>query len=156
MSFSTIVLTVKSEADKDFMMNLYEEYYFIMRRRAMIIVKNESIVDDIVHVAIIKFIIHMDTIRNLEKHILLAYIITTVKRISYNYLSSKYIRDCLYTSEIKDNYFENLEDKSVSIEEYVMMKIRVEELEIVLTKLPQKYQKVLKFKYLLYMDDREI
>jgi len=156
MFFSTITLNNKDDIDRDFIKNLYKEYYFIMKKQVINIVKNETVADDIVHDAVIKFMVHIDTIRILKKQILLAYIIITVKRMSYNYLNSRYIKDCLYTAEIKDSYIEITEDKNVNIEEYVVMKISMEELKILLMRLPQRYQEILKFKYLLNMNDKEI
>mgnify|MGYP001198478937 CR=1 FL=1 len=80
---------IEDDDDKKFMLNLYQQYYPLMKQRAYSIIKDYGVIDDLIQDAFVKLIPKISLLRSLSSYKMTSYIIYTMKHI------------CLVTSACK-------------------------------------------------------
>lgn len=144
------------DEEEDFLVNLYRDYFALMRRQAEKIVKDRSLAEDMVHEAFINLFGHVRKLMGMNRGAVVSYLLVTVRRVSVDYVTKK------GNSEIKDALSSSgescpdLRDSGLSVDEQLVRSELVEDMAEAIRQLPQKYQDVLNFKYLLEMSDGEI
>lgn len=142
------ILLIENDDDRQFMTNLYLDYYALMKKNAMNIVHDEFVCDDLIHNACIKLIRNIVKIRQLDCWVLASYIVSTIKSVCFDYLKSSDIRELTRSVRLDDNDTQDLEDEDYCIETEVLHKLDADHLMRALEKLPPLYRDVLYFKYL--------
>lgn len=148
---------LESDDDKAFILNLYKDYYALVRKIVYDITRDSNQVEDLANDTFIRLIEKISTIRTLESCSLAAYIVYTTKSVAINFRKHGYVQQKhLYFGEDADlaeripSLTENI------IEERIVHQEEISELREALLKLSEKYKELLYFKYILELHDREI
>lgn len=146
-------MAVKNDDDdRKFMTKLYKDYYALMKKQALLLLEDASLVDDMIDETCIKLMENIDMLKQINCWALPSYIVFTVRSVVLDYIKSKRSKKKQEIQEISDEYADN----SLSTEEKVLRQIEIAELASLINKLPEKYKNVLNFKYFLNMTNKEI
>lgn len=148
-----IFITELEEDNKSFMINLYKNYYSLVRKTVFSITHDNKDIEDLIDDVFIKLIEKIVLIRTFECYKTITYIIYTSRSIALNYIKHKKV-------EYKHMYlYENIEGFSQYEDDLLERIIHQEEIELLsfaISKLPQQQKDLLYFKYFLEMSDDEI
>lgn len=154
--FSNKTAKSNKKNDEEFMIELYESYYPLMKAKAVKLTGDINVSDDIVQNAIIKLINNIKTVRNLNFYERTAYIVHTVKSVSYDYLR----RNGLGME--KEEIYENMqlckaeELSADSPEEIYLKKEQSAELDTIMSRLSERDRQLMSCKYFEEMTESEI
>ena len=81
-----VILAIENESDRDFMEQIYLQYYKLMYHTILQITDDPWLADDILQITLVKLIDHISTLRDLTSKKRLNYIITTVKNTTFTQL----------------------------------------------------------------------
>jgi len=152
----TIIAALESDDDKAFMLNLYKDYYGLVRKTVYNIILDPDNVEDLINDTFIKLIEKISLLRTLESCRLAAYVVYTSRSVAINHIKHKSVqRKHAYYGGDTD-LTEKMPDIGSSIEERIIRQEEVKEMERAVLRLPEKYKDLLYFKYILEMHDREI
>ena len=80
-----IIAAIENDIEREFITQIYLEFYKKMRAKAFFIVHNDSEADEIVQEAFVKLIEHVREIMKLDPVKVPVYVMVTVKNISLNH-----------------------------------------------------------------------
>lgn len=151
-----LITVLESDDDKAFMLDLYKNYYSLVRRTIFSIIHDNKDIEDLINDIFIKLIEKIPLIRTLDCYKTTAYIVYTVRSVTINYIKHKkveskhmYYGDDTDIAEDISNHEDGSEDRLIRQEE-------MELLNNTISNLPQKQKDLLYFKYILEMSDEEI
>ena len=154
------MLFILSEDDDDnkFMENLYTEYFPIMFKTALGIIKDEHLANDIVQTAICKLYDKIPRLKMFDSQYLISYVVTTVRSVAIDNLRSLKRKKCVCFIEDFENYDDHIIEKvsQKSPEDYI---IEIEDYKTIVEKiknLPEKKKNLLYMRFILEMDYDEI
>lgn len=146
------ILAIEDDADRVFMINLYEQCQKSMYYQALDILHDHGEAEDAVHDALLKLMGRIPALRSLPKSQILPYAIASTKTTAIDrWRSRNKVRvganDCIS------------DDRSGTAEEHEKAFINMERVDILsrgLEKLSESDRDILKYRYLLDMGDEEI
>lgn len=151
-----IISSLADESDKAFMLNLYQNYYGLVRKTVYNITRDLNNLDDLINDTFLKIIYKISLIRTLDSCKIAAYIVYTSRSVAINFIKHR-------DEQTKHLYFGEETDLAESIvgsEETIVDRIirqeEIEEMGNAILKLPEKQKDLLYFKYMLRMDDNDI
>nr|WP_041285575.1 sigma-70 family RNA polymerase sigma factor [Desulfoscipio gibsoniae] len=151
-----IIAAMEGEDNKAFMLNLYRDYYGLVRKTVYNITHDADNVEDLINDTFIKLIEKISLIRTLESCRLAAYVVYTSKSVAINYIKHKSVqRKHAYYGGDTD-LTEKVPDLEDTIEERIIHHEEMEEMGNAILRLPEKQKDLLYFKYILGMADAEI
>ena len=151
-----VIATMESDDDKAFMLNLYNDYYGLVRKTVYNITRDADHAEDLTNDTFIKLIEKVSVIRTLDSCKLTAYAVYTSRSVAINFIKHREVQQKhLYFGEDKD-LAETVANPDDNIEARIIHQEEIEELAKAILKLPENYKNLLYFKYILEMDDREI
>lgn len=151
-----IITALEGDDDKTYMINLYNEYYGLVRKTVYNITHDADNVEDLVNDTFIKLIEKISIIRTLESCRLAAYVVYTSRSVAINHIKHKIVqRKHAYYGGDTD-LTEKMPDLESTIEERIIRQEEMKEMENAILRLPEKQKDLLYFKYILEMHDREI
>ncbi|TEB04876.1 RNA polymerase sigma factor YlaC [Pelotomaculum schinkii] len=152
----TIIAALEGDDDKAFMMNLYNDYYGLVRKTVYNITHDADYAEDLTNDTFSKLIEKISLIRTLDSCKLAAYVVYTSKSVAINFIKHRdvqkkhvYFGEDLDLAKKVPSLEDNLEDRIVHQEE-------IEELGNAILRLPEMHKDLLYFKYILGMADAEI
>jgi len=150
------IVTLESDDDKAFMLNLYKDYYGLVRKTIYSITHNNSEVEDLINDTFIKLIEKVSLLRTLDSCRLAAYVVYTSRSVAINFIKHRDVQNkhVYYGKDL--DLSDKLSSRVDRIEERIIRHEELEELGNAILKLPDKYKDLLYFKYILQMHDREI
>lgn len=151
-----MIAAIESDPKREFMANLYVGFYGKMKKKAFALVSDEHAAEEITQETFIRLIENADTVMNVEKTKLPAYVFAAVRNMAFDYLRRKSRdKDFLAFSEF-DEEDAIAEEKTSAPEDILLHKESVRALAKVLAKLPERDRTVLEAKYILCMKDSEL
>mgnify|MGYP002626634853 CR=1 FL=1 len=150
--FPAIIMSIETEDDREFMMELYIKHYITMYRMAYSLTGNLPDTEDVVQdtcEALIKKISHL---RTLDCNVLVGYIVSTVKNTAF----SLHRKRQGHKFDMIAEKAEELADLGPGPEEKVLEEASLEELMMAIEKLSEPDQAVLRAKYFEQRTDGEI
>jgi RNA polymerase sigma-70 factor (ECF subfamily) len=79
-----MITALESEEDKAFMLNLYKNYYALVRKTVYNITRDKNQAEDLANDTFIKLIERISSIRTLESCSLAAYVVYTSRSVAIN------------------------------------------------------------------------
>ncbi|MBQ7875259.1 MAG: sigma-70 family RNA polymerase sigma factor [Oscillospiraceae bacterium] len=151
-----MIAAIESDPKREFMANLYVSFYGKMKKKAMTFVSDEHTAEEIMQETFIKLIENVDTVMNIEKTKLPAYVYVAVRNTAFDYLrNKKRDKDFLLLSDFDDE--ESFAESNVSEPETLFLqKENIRTLAKVLEKLPERDRIILESKYILGMKDSSL
>lgn len=150
------IATIGGEDDKAFMLNLYNDYYGLVRKIVYNITQDANTTEDLINETFVKLIEKISLIRTLDSCKTAAYIVYTSRSVAINFMKHKNVqKQHTYYGEDMDlaekmPYLEN------TIEDRIIHQEEIEEMRNAILRLPEKQKDLLYFKYILEMADTEI
>lgn len=156
MIIMTALAVLEGDEDRAFMMNLYQEYYGLVKKTVYNISRDADHAEDLTNDTFIKLIEKYSVIRTLESCKLAAYIVYTARSVAINSIRHRDVQQKhLYFGQDTDlaNKIPSSED---CIETRIIHQEEITELRNAILELPEQQKDVLYFKYILELNDAEI
>lgn len=151
-----IIAAMADDSDKAFMLNLYREYYGLVRKTVYNITHDKDNLEDLINDTFLKLIPKISLIQGLESCKTAAYVVYTSRSVAINFIKHRDVQTKhLYYGESTD-LAERIHGFEDSIEDRIIHQEEIENLRDAILKLPERQKDLLYFKYLLEMDDHEI
>lgn len=154
-SVPIVILQIENDDDRQFVMDLYQEYKYAMFKTAYSIVEDTHTAEDLVHECCITIIDHLDRIRNVEPCKQRAYIVSIVKNSSINYVVKRNRRSKYSFLSENEQVFDRT-DPDESVDDRLLQKSDIEAVRAALLKLSEKDRTILRMKYFDQLTDKEI
>lgn len=142
--------------DKEYLSNMYRQYYPLLKKHANAITGDLNAVDDLIQDTFLKLIPKISLLRSLNCYKKTSYIVYTLKSVCLDYLRKK-TRRSPYTSNIPmDDILHQIPDLQAATEEIFVYHEELKALDQMLLQLSERDRCLLYFKYNMEMKDREI
>lgn len=151
-----LIIEQLNDDDRAFMLDLYKNYYGLVRKTVFSITHSVEDIEDLIDDAFIKLMGKISLLRTFNCCKTTSYIVYTARSVSINYIKHKKVENRrMYYIENMDTTEDlfNLENESEA------RLIRQEEMELLsdaISRLPQEQKDLLYFKYMLEMSDQDI
>lgn len=151
-----VILAIEDDGDRAFVTDLYYRYNRLMYAEILKIVKNQCDPEDVLSVTVIKLIEKLPTLKALDEHKRVNYIITAAKHNAITAVIKQ--NKCMSSSIADDAVWEKIDRSSLSetVEETIDRRENVIRLKKVWILLDAKSRFLLSARYFLFMEDREI
>lgn len=152
-----MIAAIENDFQREYMAEIYEKYYGAMLKKAKTYISDEEEAEELVQDVFIKMIERVDSVMEVEKKKLAAYLMSAVKFTAFNkYRKQKTVSKYMTFIDEEREDVELLRDENALPEELFIRKEAVSELESALEKIPEKYKNILEYKYILGLSDEEI
>ena len=145
-----LLLILNNEADRSLISDLFASNYHRMKRVALGILRDANAAEDAVQDTFVRCMKKIDTLRILPEHARSVYLLTAVRHTSLGKLRKGGAHPSVPIEEI------DMPDDGASVEEQVIDSLTVSEVKEAFSKLPESLKDVLRYKYLLELNDGEI
>ena len=145
-----LLLILDSEADRALISDLFASNYHRMKRAALEILHEPNAAEDAVQDTFLRCMKKMDRLRELKEPARAVYLLTALKHNALNHARKGGAHASVPMEEI------DMPDESDPVEERVIKSLTVEAVKAAFLKLPDSQQDVLRYKYLLELNDGEI
>jgi RNA polymerase sigma-70 factor (ECF subfamily) len=156
MMIMVAIAAMEGDDDKAFMLNLYNDYYGLVRKTVYNITRDADSSEDLTNDTFIKLIEKVSLLRTLDCCRLAAYVVYTSRSVAINFIKRRDVQNKHVYYGKNLNLSENIPSLRDNIEERIIRQEEIEELGNAILKLPEKYKDLLCFKYILQMHDKEI
>jgi len=151
-----IISAIEDDYEREFITNIYNDYYDYMRKKAYSFVRNNEEAEELVHDAFVNLIENVKVVMTVEKQKLPSYIITTIRNVCINrWKSNKKLHEAVFSMDDADLANWLKDDAALPEDLY----IKNEELFLMhkaLSRLPERDQRLLEAKYTLNLSDEDI
>jgi len=145
-----------NDDDRDFMLNLYKNYYNLTRKNIYCFTRSQTDIEDLINDVFVKLIEKVSLLRTFDCCRITTYIVYTIKSVSINYVKHKAVETKhIYCSNDME-YFEDFYQSGTDFDDKLIREDKLALLKKAILLLPQKQKDLLYFKYLLEMKDSEI
>lgn len=152
--FPLFIQSIADEDDRDFMENVYDKYYYLMRKISLEIDPDNT--DDIIQETSVKLISLIDRLREMDEGALVSYIALTVKTTALDFVRKKKAKQKILYQGDTEKLLEELEDEDSDPSPIFFNKLESQRTAKLMEQLPKKDRDLLMMKYFLCMKDREI
>ncbi|HAG08590.1 MAG TPA: sigma-70 family RNA polymerase sigma factor [Desulfotomaculum sp.] len=151
-----IITAMEGDDDKAFMLNLYKDYYGLVRKTVYHITHDANNVEDLINDTFIKLIEKISLIRTLESCKLATYVVYASRGVAINFVKHRDVqkKHAYYGQDL--DLAEEIPSPEGNIEDRIIHQEEMKEMGNVILKLPEKQKDLLYFKYILEMPDRDI
>ncbi|ADY57018.1 RNA polymerase, sigma-24 subunit, ECF subfamily [Syntrophobotulus glycolicus DSM 8271] len=154
--FPLVILAIENDDDREYITELYVQYYSIMKKTAYQILRNYDIVDDLINEAFLKLIEKISTLRALECCKRTSYIVYTIRNISIDYIKHRTVETKMVFMGMEDDLMDSIPDTANTPEEISAAKETYEELGAAIETLSERDRDLLYCKYNLELKEKEI
>lgn len=158
MIIPIVISSIKNDSDRAFMTRLYMDYYALMRKHAIGVLKGTQDVDDVINDACVKLINKVKLLQTLESCALAAYIVYTIRTVAIDFIKRRDVRSKHTFLGMEEDALDEIErvDDGSDIEQQVVDKETAKSTVSLLKQLPEKERILLECKYVLDMNDKDI
>lgn len=153
MELFFLLLAVQTDEDRDFMEQLFVDFQRLMYAQALMITHSRAVAEDVVSDSLVALIKKINIIRPMQRNILRAYVVITVRNTALNVIRRQKTSDGV-------ERIVPIEDMQVSTpqdgEYWLMRKERMEFVKNAIRSLPEKEKQVMMMKYFQDWSDDEI
>ncbi len=150
------IATIDNDDDKAFILNLYTDYYGLVKKNIYNITHDADQIEDLINDTFIKLIEKISVLREMDNYRTAVYVVYTSRSVAINYLKHKNIEKKYIYFRNEFDLAENLQIVEDDMEFRIINQEEIEALEKAVLKLPAKHKYLLYFKYILEMNDRNI
>jgi len=151
-----IIQSLENDDDKFFMVNLYRDYYGLMRKIVYNITHDVQNAEDLIDDTFLRLIDKISLLRTLDGCKTAAYVVYTSRSVAINFIKHRDVqKKHVYYGEDAD-LAEAISGLEETIEDRIIHQEEIEEMGNSILRLPEQQKDLLYFKYMLGMDDGEI
>lgn len=153
-----VISSIANDSEREFMTRLYIDYYALMRKHAIGVLKASQDADDVINDACIKLIKKIKLLQTFESCTLAAYIVYTIRTVAIDFIKRRDVRSKhTYLGADDDALVEitNTTD-GIDMAQQIADSDAMDNAVSMLKQLPEKERKLLQYKYVLDMTDKEI
>lgn len=151
-----IIAALEDDDDKAFMLNLYQDYYGLIRKTVYSITHDVDNAEDLINDIFVKLIEKISLIRTLDGCKTATYVVYTSRSVAINFIKHRDVqKKHVYYGE-GVGLTEAISGPVDTIENGIIHQEEIEEMGNAILRLPEKQKDLLYFKYILEMDDAEI
>ena len=154
--FMTAAAAIEDDDDKAFMLNLYNNYFALVRKTTYSIVRDSKNVEDLINDTFIKLIEKVPILRTLDCCKTASYVVYTTRSVAINFIKHRDVQNKHIYYGGDTDLSEDLPGLEDTIDDRLIYKEDIESLSHAIMKLPEKQKDLLYFKYILRMNDSEI
>ncbi|MEL1134140.1 sigma-70 family RNA polymerase sigma factor [Desulfitobacterium sp. THU1] len=151
----TLFITIKDDHEKNYILNLYQDYYGLVRKSIFKITHDNGNIEDLVNDTFIKLIEKISLIRTLESCKLATYIVCTARSVAINFIRHRDVENKYLFYGEEEDIAEGISDYKV-VEDGIILEEQIEEMSRAISKLSEKEKDILYFKYILEMDNEQL
>ena len=153
---SIIISAIENDTEREFITNIYENYYVQMKKHAYNIVKSEESAEELVQDAFVNLIDRINVVMSVDPGKLPSYIMSTIRNIAINKWKQDN-KDKKFTLSMDDDDVKIwLKDDKALPEDIYIKKESLAMLNKALSSLPERDYLLLEAKYVLRLKDEEI
>ncbi|AFQ45259.1 RNA polymerase sigma factor [Desulfosporosinus meridiei] len=151
-----IIAVLADDSDKAFALNLYHDYYGLVRKTIYNITHDLDNLEDLINDTFLKLVDKISLIRTLNSCKTAAYVFYSSRSVAINFIKHRDVETKhLYYGEESD-LAKSIPDGEDTIVDKIIQQEEIEKMGNAILKLPENQKELLYFKYILDMDDREI
>ena len=149
---SVIIAAMEDDDDKAFMLNLYQDYYALVRSTVYKVMRCENDIDDLVEDTFVKLIEKIPLLRTFDCCKTATYVVYTAKSVAINFIKHRDVQQkhTFYGEEA------DVSDGLMILEESYFHHEELDALSDAVLRLPEREKDILYFKYILEKTDSEI
>ncbi len=153
---SILLASMEDDDDRTFMVNLYQDYYALVRHTVYKVMRNENDMDDLVEDTFVKLIEKIPLLRTFDCCKIAAYVVYTTRSVAINFIKHRDVRQkhTFYGKEA--DISDELMISDDTLEEPFFHREELTSLSDAVLKLPDRDKDILYFKYILEKTDSEI
>lgn len=151
-----LLAAIEDEDDRDYISQLYEQYYPIMKKKAYDITQDYNIVDDLINDSFIKLIDKISVLRSLDCCKRASYIVHTIRNVSFNYVKHRKMENSRTFFGESEDLVDSVPDTAATAEEIYLKQEEYRELGEAIDQLSDRDKELLYNKYNLELSDPEI
>lgn len=150
-----LMASLANDSDRTFMMDLYQDYYGLVRKKIHSITRDAGHTEDLINDTFIKLMDKISLLRTLESCKRTAYVVYTSRSVAINFIKHRDV-------EKKHGYYgldidlADVAAASDTLEDRIIRREEMAEIDHVMLNLPEKQKDLLYFKYFLEMENTEI
>ncbi len=151
-----IMTALTNDDDKDFMVDLYRNYYGLVRKTVYNITHDTNIVEDLIDDTFLKLIGKIPLLRTFESCKTAAYVVYTSRSVAINNIKHRDVeKKHMYYGEDTD-LAETVIDLKDGVESMIINQEEIAEMNEAILRLSEKEKDLLYFKYILEMNNEEL
>ena len=151
-----MIAAMDDDDDKTFMLNLYKDYYALVRKTIYRVMSDNKDIEDLINDTFIKLIEKISLIRTFDCCKTVTYVVYTARSVTINFIKHRDVqrKRTYYGGEA--DAVEEIVSSDDSVEDTLIHRETLKLLSDAVLKLPEKQKNLLYFKYILSMSDTEI
>lgn len=142
--------------DRAFMLELYRDYYGLVRRAVVKVVRDRTQVEDLINDTFLLLLDKISVLRTLDRCRLAAYVVYTSRSVSINYIRRQVVQDNHLYYGLEADLANEIADPGEAVEDLVLYREDISDLWKTILCLPERQKDLLYFKYALDLDDAQI
>lgn len=150
----TLVATLTD--DKAFMLDLYRDYYGLVRKTVYQITQDTGHTEDLINDIFLKLIGKISLLRTLESYKTAAYVVYTSRSVAINFIKHRDVEKKHGYYGMNTDLAEAVAASEDTVEDRIVRQEEINEMGNAILRLPEKQKDLLYFKYFLEMDNTEI
>lgn len=147
---------IEEEKDQDFLIDLFYQYYPLMRKKAYEVTNDYNVVDDLIQDVFLKLIPKTPLLQTMEYCKRTSYIIYSIRNMGVDYIRAKERQKLLVSTAQTEDMINRLPDSQLSVEEVIFRREDRQEMFSKLSKLTDRDITLLYYKYNMDLKDSEI
>lgn len=151
-----LISAMENDDDKAFMLNLYQNYYALVRSTVYKVMRCENDIDDLVEDIFIKLIEKISLLRTFDCCKTVAYVVYTARSVAINFIKHRDVQQKHTFYGEQADISDELMIPEDTLEESYFHREELEALSDAVLKLPDREKDILYFKYVLEKTDSEI
>ena len=151
-----LISSLGEDSDKDFMLDLYQDYYALVRKNIYGITYDASHTEDLINETFLKLIGKISLLRTLECCKRTAYVVYTGRSVAINFIKHRDVENKHRYYGLDTDMADLVAAAEDTVEDRIINQEEMAEISSVLLNLPEKQKDLLYFKYFLEMDNAEI
>lgn len=151
-----LMIAALEEDDRDFMLNLYREYYALARSTVYRVVLRADELEDLTEDVFLKLIEKTSVLRTLDCCRTATYVVYTAKSVAINFIRHRDVRQKYGYYGGDADVSDELPGPDASPEDACLRHESLKSLSDAVLKLPERQKNLLYFKYVLEMSNAEI
>lgn len=151
-----LLSTIENDDDKAFMLNLYQDYYALVRSTVYKVMRCDSDIDDLVEDTFVKLIEKISLLRTFNCCKTVSYVVYTTRNVTINFIRHRDVCEKHSYYGGQEDVLAGLTDTNEPMEDLYLRQEEIEALSDAVLKLPDRQKDLLYFKYIRNMSDDEI